>query len=256
MVTAPDARSEAEQRKAISRFIGELAEPTQRGRLARWEAQLCPGVVGVSRRRASQILARITEEAEAVDVRVGKAGCRANVWIAVTHRPDQYTAEFRKRYGRFLAPVYFVGDAEVSGGGQKLPEFMTSDRPVRWWHVSARGTNVVPASRVMAPWHEELSRILVVVDGSKLERVTWEQLASYLSMAVLAQLQPGGEPKDLETIMTLFADRDAGRTPAASLTDWDRAYLKGVYSAPIHAANARAQKSEIRRNLEGAAKRP
>jgi hypothetical protein len=218
VVTAPDQRTEAEQRAAVSRFIGEMAEPTQRGRLARWEAQLCPGVVGLSERRASHILARITEEARAVDVRVGKPGCRANVWIAVTHRPDHYAAAFRERYGKFLAPVYFIGDAEVSGGGQKLPEFLTSDRPVRWWHVSARGTNVVPASRLHSPWSEELSRILVVVDGSKLERVTWEQLASYLAMAVLAQLQPDGEPRQLETIMTLFSDRDTGRTPAASLT--------------------------------------
>ena len=122
--------------------------------------------------------------------------------------------------------------------------------------MSARGTNVVPASRLHSPWSEELSRILVVVDGSKLERVTWEQLASYLAMAVLAQLQPDGEPRQLETIMTLFSDRDAGRTPAASLTEWDRSYLKGLYSAPIHAAGARAQRSEIRRNLEGVRTRP
>lgn len=264
--------SEEEQRKAESAFVRELAAPTRRDRLARWDGELCIGVVGLPQVQGSYVSDRIAEEAAALGLRPGPPGCKADVFILFTSQADKTAADFRaKRRAFFTGGAGGSGLLESGGGGQRMKGFLTTPRPVRWWHVSRLSSSdgrplaaieippgsgrYVPAnattgsSRLASLLKEDLARALVIVDSTRMRGVTYEALASYLSMVTLAQLDPEAEPRDLRTIMTLFADRDAGRRPADTLTDWDRAYLKGLYEAPDNARNLNAQRGAIRRSL-------
>ena len=55
-----------------------------------------------------------------------------------------------------------------------------------------------------------------------------EQLSAYLTMISLAQIKPDGQTVAYDSILNLFAAPD--RAPAG-LTDWDIAFLQGVYGA-------------------------
>jgi hypothetical protein len=88
------------------------------------------------------------------------------------------------------------------------------------------------------------------VDTTKTAGLTYEQLASYLAMVALAQLDPETEEVPLPSIATLFADRAAGRPAEETLTEWDRAYMKGLYEARPDAPNLNIQRGAIRRSLE------
>ncbi|MDP8916598.1 MAG: hypothetical protein M3M95_05260 [Pseudomonadota bacterium] len=263
--------SEAERRKAESNFVREHAAPTRRGRLARWDQGICPGVIGLSEKHGVFLTERIATEARALGLSVGAAGCRPDILILMTSRPDTAAREFRAKYGPFLAHLDRREDLESGGGGQKLEDFLNTSRPVRWWHVAkleaADGrplggmrigpdpTVVIPvitgtsSSRLGSLLREDLSRAVIIVDTNQLKGVTYEALGSYLSMVALAQLNPEAEPGGVPSILSLFKDRDAGVAPPETLTAWDRAYLKGLYEAPANTRNLHAQRGAIRRSL-------
>lgn len=251
VVNARRDRSEEEQKQAVEAFVRQLAAPTVRQELARWgdKEKVCPGVVGVSAEKASYLLDRFAEEALAVGLEVGAPGCRPSVLIVVTGRANEFAADFHKKHWKFFAPLSFPGDIEAGGGGQSISEFVTSTRPVRWWHVAKKVRREQHISRFTRQDKDDLSRALVIVDAAQLGKVSYEQLAGYLSMVMLAQLKPEGQPQALSSIMTLFADRDAGRTPPESLTTFDRAYLKGLYAQEGYSSNLHHQQGRLRRSL-------
>lgn len=263
--------SPEERRKAESAFVKGLSTATKRNRLARWNREVCPGVVGLPEAKAAFIAERIAAEARALKLEVGRSGCRPDILILFTSRPDQAAADFAEKYSAFLADQPRAGEFESGGGRQGLNDFLRTPRPVRWWHVAQlTASDDRPLSRIEIPpgsgnfrlanqttggsrlaslWKEDLTRAVIIVDATKVRGVTYEALASYLAMVSLAQLDPDPDPGALSSIMTLFADREAGRETPASLSGSDRAFLQGLYAAPADAAGLNVQRGAIRRSL-------
>jgi hypothetical protein len=124
-----------------------------------------------------------------------------------------------------------------------LDEFAASERAVRWWHVSmpvdARTgqrairlpgdppptVNVAGPSRIHNGTRDDLRNVIIVVDVTKLTGTTWQQLADYLAVVSLAQVDPDASPASYDSILNLFSN------PAAysGLTDWDRSYVRALY---------------------------
>jgi len=252
------------ERKAISEFVRGLSSPTQRGRLARWEKSVCPAVIGLSQRHGTYIADRIAVEAQALGLETGQPGCRANIFILFSGRADETAAQFRRQaHYRFFAHIDERGAVEKGGGDQGLRSFLSSSRPVRWWHVAAKtGADGQPAdrgelrlttgSRLASSWREDITRVLMIVDTTQTRGVTYEALASYLVMGALAQLDPDPAAGRVDSITTLFADRDAGRSVPETLTAEDRAYLRGLYASPADAKSLNVQRGAIRRSLQEA----
>jgi hypothetical protein len=59
------------------------------------------------------------------------------------------------------------------------------------------------------------------------------QLADYIAMIAMTELDPDAPLGTAPTILRLFTDRAADATPAAGLTPWDRAFLKALYHTPL-----------------------
>jgi hypothetical protein len=68
--------------------------------------------------------------------------------------------------------------------------------------------------------------VIIIVDATKLTGMTWQQLADYLAVVSLAQINPKTDPAEFDSILNLFSN------PAAytGLTDWDRSYLQALYT--------------------------
>ncbi len=88
-----------------------------------------------------------------------------------------------------------------------------------------RGLSVSGPSHIHSGVVDELWRVLIIVDSTKLTGTTWQQLGDYLALVSLAQVDLAASPATFDSILNLFTN------PAAysGLTDWDRTYVKGLY---------------------------
>lgn len=143
---------------------------------------------------------------------------------------------------RAFRPAGGVGGANL--GLAALDDFATTDRAVRWWHVSlpvdARHRqiaipllgqdppiiNVMGPSRIRSGIIDEMKYVIIVVDATMLTGTSWQQLADYLAFVSLAQINPEANPQSFDSILNLFTN------PAAysGLTDWDETYLQSLYA--------------------------
>lgn len=85
----------------------------------------------------------------------------------------------------------------------------------------------------------EIYRVFVIVDLTRLQGVTRGQMADYVAMVALSQLNTGAELKDDPSILKLF---DAAPEAApAGLSDWDRAFLDALYATEQRSHLQRSQ---------------
>jgi hypothetical protein len=124
--------------------------------------------------------------------------------------------------------------------------------PVRWWATSmpidsesggravrlpgdidphtglpdAPEIEVFAASRLRTQIRDDLVRTTIIIDVDELGGATLVQLADYLAMVALAQIDASADTSGYRTVLNLFED------PAAApegLTEWDRSYLQALY---------------------------
>jgi len=84
---------------------------------------------------------------------------------------------------------------------------------------------VASASRLTTQIVDNLTRAIVIVDVDQVSDVSVLQLADYIAMVSLAQIDPKADTSGYATILNVF---DAPEI-SDSLTDWDLAYLDGLY---------------------------
>jgi hypothetical protein len=159
--------------------------------------------------------------------------------------------------------------AATTMGQAALDAFLASDQPVRWWHVSetvsadgillngdasSGGISNAPVarslgSRLRSDIRQDLSRAIIIVDAHSVGGVQLSALADYIALVALAQLNPAADTGAYPSILNVFGSDRSGLN---AMTDWDLAYLRGLYAATRNAANVQQQQREIaRRMLEG-----
>lgn len=238
-------------RKAIQAFVANMTR-TDGENLARWRTPICPVVSGVSREQGEFVRLRILEIATLAGAPPArKEKCRSNLFVVLTPQPDAILTKWRARN-----PRMFGGDsAEKIGSAQ-------GTMPVRTWHNAmlnnADGTppiedaNKAPEyrlkdSRIASSVAEDISAVVVLVDTNETGTATFGQLADYVAMVGLARLDLHADLASSSTILRLFAPPNSESVPSG-LTNWDQAFLKGLYKshAPLlrqraHVAASMAQ---------------
>ena len=269
-------------RDAVRDFVGQIAAaPRAQNQLSRWDRRICPGVAGLRRRYAQFLIDRMAQRALQVGLDTGEPGCRANILIVVSPDPDAVARDLYQNHRNALG--YFDQPRRSTRGRTALREtFLNSDAPVRWWHVnhamSASGEEVWDsgtgagchgrrpdefalmrcwdvnwmgggASRLRSATRQDFGAAFIIVDARRLEAIDfdWGALADYVAMVALAQLDPEAETARYPTILNLFAERSTVR----ALTDWDVAYLSGLYRAEPDAATVAYHEGEIARRMNG-----
>jgi hypothetical protein len=109
--------------------------------------------------------------------------------------------------------------------------------------VRSQGTRTRRSTR------QDLSFALVIVDTRRTDGLPSAAVADYLAMATLVQLNPDADMSAFPSILNLFAPPTAGRPAPAAMTEWDLAYLEGLYSSTREAASANRQRAEIARHM-------
>lgn len=246
-------------------FVTQTAAPARGRGLARWTGRICVSAVNLSGEAARYVVDRVSEVAAALHLDVGEAGCDANVVIIFTEDAQAMVANLADERRRAFRP----GTSGLERGEAAFREFQTSDRAVRWWHlsmpvdaetgeramrmpgdISPGGQPNAPvvstfASRLNTQIRDDLFRALIVVDVDELTGVDLRQLADYLALVALAQIDPAADLGGYDTILNLFSEDVA---PPPGLTEWDWAYLRGLYvalDAPQRRRNPLAQTGAV-----------
>ncbi len=252
----------AELARKVSKFVNQIAATENAEGLPRWNEPVCPLVTGLPRQEGEFILERVSQIARATAVPLAGERCRPNLYIVVTSDPKKALEGLDHRH-RLLV---FGGT-----GASVVHDFIATPRAVRVWYSSDMtdpfgtppDTPTVFSPCTMGPsicslpmvdhadpthlsfnriWN--FSRVVLIVDQTRLHAVARGQFADYAAMVGLAEIRPDARLDDAETILKLF---DAAPEAApAGMTDWDRVFLKSLYATE---QRVRQQRSEIAHNI-------
>jgi hypothetical protein len=248
---------------ATQAFVRAVGAPARGRGLARWRGGICAGVANLQPEPAQFIVDRISDTARDLGLRVGQPDCVPTILVVATKNAAEFTPAFVER----RPSLFRVGGPGMDRGSSAFENFKTSDRAVRWWQVSVsvdelggvavripgycanaciNAADMTPgvrvlASRLLAPTEDDIKRVFVIVDVDKVADTSIDQLADYISMVALAQVDPEADTRSYSTILNVF--NDPQDTPR--LTTWDRAYLRGLYEAQRSLRNTRAARHEV-----------
>jgi len=183
-------------------FVEAVAAPARRRGLARWYGTICVGVVNVRQEVAQPLIDHISNVALDLGLETGAPGCRPNIVIVFADEGAGMATALVDRDHR----IFHLGVGGLDRGKVALASFQTTDRPVRWWHVSMPtvganggrairmpgdvGLIYVPGEGIVnrgRPITDSLSKVIVIVDIDEVQAVNLAQLGDYLAMVTLAQ---------------------------------------------------------------------
>ncbi len=247
----------------VNTFVREIGAPANNRGLARWRGSVCPAVVNLRNDMAHAIVDRVSDVAQEVGLRVGDEGCTPNILIFATDDAQAFTPELVAYRPR----LFRLGGTGTDRGRAALEAFQTVDRPVRWWHVSVPvdeegqvATRIpgyckdpcstpmdytpqvrVNGSRLLSSISDNLARVYIVLDANEIADVNLGQLGDYVAMVALAQVNPDADTSGYATVLNLFDD------PAQTegLTNWDKAYLEGLYGVVMTRRNLNTARNEV-----------
>lgn len=242
-------------REVATSFVDIVGAPATSRNLARWHGTVCVSVANLANEPAQYLIDRVSTVAAGLGLPAGEPGCVANVVIVAAvdassvanAMVDEWTLAFRP------------GGSGMTRSLSVLNDFRNTDRPVRWWQVSspvdsntgeravrlpgedAPAVNVSRASRLRTDIRDDLAKVFIVIDVDKLEGVTIVQLADYVAMIAMAQVDIKAPTEGLPTVLNLFNAPNS--TPG--LTDWDMAYLQALYRAEPNRTTHGAQAADL-----------
>jgi hypothetical protein len=178
-----------------------------------WSENVCPQVIGLSERDNEYVLSRISLIARAAGIPLSCEHYEPNLRIFVTTAPKD-----------LLKRLETQNALDMSGRRQfpyLVDQLIATPQAVRVWYSIGAPSKLDGLS--FAFW-----QVVEVVDQTQLQGVTLDQLSAYVAMAGLAEIKPVSQVVSTPTILNLFI----GGPQAAprGLTEWDRAFLKSLYT--------------------------
>ncbi len=266
----------------IQNFVGSVAAPNSNRGLARWRNAVCVGAVNLQPEAGRYLVDRVSATADEIGLTPGAPGCTPNLLIVATNDAPGLSRILARQHRRALR----MGGAGMDRGQAALDAFQTSERAVRWWQVSmpvdsqtgeratrlpgeCRGScgadqpkaapgeggssfmfapnlSVFAASRLSTQIVDDIIKTFVVVDVNRLQDVNADQLADYIAMVAFAQINPEADTSSYASILNVF--ETPSETPG--LTDWDRAYLQGLYNTERTRKNLATGRLEVAASIE------
>ena len=240
-------------RQAVDSFVDDVVAPPVGRGPARWNRQVCVGIVNLRRDVAQALADQVSAVADRVGLQIGEPGCSPNILVIATDEGPGLARALVIEKPLAFRPQY-SGAARSS---EALEFFQTTPAPVRWWHVSmpvVRATGepgvrmpgggapmIAGEGRLRSPLRNDLQRVFVILDMDDATGLSIQQLGDYVGMVALAQIDPAAETSSYDTVLNLFQTT----TPGLTLTDWDVSYLTALYGSELNQRSANAQGGEI-----------
>jgi|HubBroStandDraft_6_1064221.scaffolds.fasta_scaffold454955_2 hypothetical protein len=242
----------------VFNFVTDITRSAPRGEsLHIWRAPICPLVAGLPKDQGEFVLARLSQAAQAAGAPLDGEKCRPNLYVVFTQEPDELIKTWREHSNRSFGGV--------RGTPAAVDRFATRREPVRVWYnrefgsadggpltsdssmegFALNGSAAVVNKRAKdtrLTFNEVMlfSSVIVVVDGNQVTGLQFGQLADFIAMASMTELDLDAPLGTAPTILQLFTARAAGATPPSGLTTWDSAFLKALYYTPLKSVMQRS----------------
>jgi hypothetical protein len=201
---------------------------------------MCPLVAGLPREDGEYVLTRLSQIAASAGAPLAPDHCKPNFFVVVTSEPDALLKAWSKRDVR----MFENGDDH---GYTEIRKFLDARVPVRAWYNAEiynsdgtplryeglgvlkgfRVTSYAVATHIRFNTVRDLASVIVLIDAPRARGISFGQLGAYVAMVGLAQIKSDAKVSDTPSILQLFSD--AGRPAPKGLTQWDQAFLKGLY---------------------------
>lgn len=227
--------------------------------LAKFQSQVCPGIVGMPTAMADIIVDRIRFNAERVGLKTAPLGkCNANVLVIFVRNGHGVIKNLSKSASGLLSNVKFAD----------LKDLQADTGPVHAWVEtlvrSRQGDTLVGSndgdmtkiptlnvaqsqSHIFLAARIDISKAVVMIDLRAINGMSVVQLADYITMRAFAATNPVKGDAAASTILGLF-DPEHPAHPR-ELTDFDLAYLHTVYDG-VDSLNATSKLASITRKLK------
>ncbi|WP_206244959.1 hypothetical protein [Novosphingobium terrae] len=216
--------------------------------LARFEDAVCISVSGLEGPYNEVAVRRIASDARDAGLHVDKAGCHPNIVIVIAKdaRKELERLSHDDGAARSLGmevkdlvrladtpgPAYVATITAMRGKDGAQPHVGTLTRKDE---TELIGHDV---SIIDQPARYDITAVLMVLESSATLGKTLQQIADYAAFRTLSDLNGDATETIVPSILTLFRDK----APAQGLTDYDRAYLAGLYrGSSAMTANARVE---------------
>ncbi|MDM7956344.1 hypothetical protein [Blastomonas sp.] len=209
---------------------------------------LCLQVVGMAPDASAIVSDRINRTALDVGLDPAKPNCRANALVVVVDDPR---ALFEKMLTRRRG---IVGIAEMRDvQTRQLRDELRARKPAVAWNLSNLANSngatqdgegfviatSISASRLTSNFYRPKSLSVVLFDSTRIKDVTLDQLADYAALHLLGspRRQIDFDSVAVPSLLSLFAQ--GPEAAPSELTQFDRAYLKGLYTLEAGALRSR-----------------
>jgi hypothetical protein len=236
----------------ITAFLRRVAVVPEAGQYARRNVGYCPAVVGIDPAYATRVTNQVVAAGRAAGLADPRPRCSPNLTIIFTPDADYLMRLIRKRRPQLL----------TEWGAARTKELFDNGRPIRWWYAIGKslpggesigdsvaggpaGTEgglsgmsggntarVYSASLIETNIKVDLDGTYVVIDVNKATGFSLDSVASYAAMVSFAQIKGYQDFAGFPSILALFSPDQDKATAPAGLTDWDKAYLRGLYRVP------------------------
>jgi hypothetical protein len=242
-------------------FVGALTQAPPRGQLSRFERSLCPAAFGLSQTSKEAVTRRLRQVARAVGIEVGKAGCVPNALVLVTGDRQALMQGLARRYPHFFNTVprgemrrLMKGAGPAAAWQMQGPMLNADGREIGEEDGVAANRTSRTASRISTAARPQFAAAVVVVERSALDGLTTTQLADYAAMRLFARTEPERLAASAAPTILTVLEAPMGSPVPVTLTEWDLAFLRGLYSGPNN-LYAGSRRSEIGKQMVGALRR-
>lgn len=229
-------RTGRERRREAGEFVRALSSiPGSVDPIARFDgAPLCPAAVGLSEAQNTAVTERMRRIAEAARISLADPGCRTNALLIVARDKNEMIAALRRKH-----PAYFLTEGKIMVDPGKQPG------PATAWHLKGKvdrsGTPVssepgaivsspIPPSRISSAFRPIFLAAVVVVEREAVVGLTTTQLGDYAAMRAFSGADPAKLRKSQTPTILTVLDADPSALVPVTLTRWDLAYLRALYS--------------------------
>jgi len=239
-------------RHRVDHFVTSAVFQPHDESLMRWNTPVCPLVQGLPRAFDDFVQSRILQIARAARAPVAGNDCAAgtaNLYVFASDHPDRLLKRLWARNPRMY---------DTRNGLGAAGRFVHSQLPIRVWYNAesvcreatgrtanmefrqaksgGAGSTVDDTSSGICPGagtrlsyanSNSIRSVFIVVDMTRVTKITTRQLADYAAMTGLADVRLNADAGPVPpTILRLFQQP----TPARGLSAWDRALLYSLYN--------------------------
>jgi hypothetical protein len=197
--------------------------------LVRWNTPICALVLGLPAKDNKSVSERLMQISVSAGATLARAPCQPNFIIVATSDPDRVLSAWYARDKRLF------GDATPA----QIREFLESSqsRPVRVWYNIDRGRKSGMRNGHFVPSNTraessaftgnivfDFFSVFAIIDTLRTEHTALENLADYVSVAGLTNVNLEADLGSAPSVLRLFSAQQA-----SGLSRWDAAFLKALY---------------------------